>query len=273
MTDKGLKAWIIYVLQDPGLGKFRYVGVTSLDIRERCKYHIKESKRGKSKKCKWLKELLAGGEFPEIAVLETGYGAEWKEAERFWIAFFREVSGDLLVNSNPGGTGCSFTDEMKAKISAAHKGRKKTAEHVEKIAAAQRGKPKSETARRNKYLATFGDPGWYAWYKNSRPKGWLHSEETKRKISKAKSGKIPKEKDKAKRLASRLATLDANPVLTNDQISSIFSRIQLGEQLKPIAIDFGVSECTAGRIKRKCYRRTSEAVYMKYIKTGEENGL
>jgi hypothetical protein len=80
--------------------------------------------------------------------------------------------------------GRKLSEEAKKKISKATKGRKLTDDHKRKIAEANKGTPKTMTEKRRQSDIE----------KGLRARGKLkqkHSEETKRKISKATQGRVP----------------------------------------------------------------------------------
>jgi len=131
----------VYTLSDPRDGKLRYVGVTDNTVR-RLSQHCGPDPLDVSHRANWLRSLLADGCVPVLAIIEEVENGEWIEAERKWIAHFRELEFDL-VNSTEGGDGvrgwkpqgkdlerlrtCSIgkkrTPEMRRRYSEAHAGR------------------------------------------------------------------------------------------------------------------------------------------------------
>lgn len=97
------RKWIIYTLSDPRTGEVRYVGRTFRG-RQRLVEHLSKAKRGgRTYRDCWIKSLLVLGLRPSMTVLQEGFGEGWQDAERDWIAKYRE-SG-RLVNLTDGGEG------------------------------------------------------------------------------------------------------------------------------------------------------------------------
>lgn len=145
------KQWHIYTLSDPRDGAVRYVGYTRQGIA-RFHAHLTESRRGKgSAKCNWIRDVESVGAIPGFAVVETGEGDGWPDAERKWITYHRERGADL-TNRVEGGGGPPvnyrpppFTAKHRANMSAAKMGKKlrpMSAQARANIAAAQRRRVK-----------------------------------------------------------------------------------------------------------------------------------
>jgi hypothetical protein len=127
----------IYGLIDPQTGECRYIGKTSVGS-QRMKMHWSRLKCDRTYKGAWLRKLKVGGQECEVEILEELSKELLSGAERRWIAYGRE-QGWPLTNLTDGGEGLhghKFTEEHKAKISAANKGRKMTAEQISKLSAA-----------------------------------------------------------------------------------------------------------------------------------------
>jgi hypothetical protein len=111
--------WTVYSLADPRRPeKIRYVGQTSKDPKKRIFHHLHDAKQKKetTRHHNWLRVLIADKVKPVQVILEQGTGHGWQEAERKWIAYFREQGHDL-TNATSGGEGAPgfrFTDEQKA---------------------------------------------------------------------------------------------------------------------------------------------------------------
>lgn len=113
------------------------------------------------------------------------------------------------------------SEETKAKMSAAAKGKKKSPEAVEKMRQALRGRPATEKQLECLSLGRSRPDGYVSPLKGkSRPTPWLvgstpankgkkASEETRAKLSSAKKGRKQTPEQIAKRVASRKATLAA----------------------------------------------------------------
>ena len=135
----------IYGLRDPRNNRIRYVGKTT-NLRRRLREHVRgPENRGVGR---WIAALTKRGLKPEIAVIQKVAKDKWQEAERFWIAAFKE-HGQRLMNGSPGGLGGSnkghqFSSEGRAKIdiaiSRACKGKPLSEEHKRKLSEAHKGK-------------------------------------------------------------------------------------------------------------------------------------
>ncbi len=238
VTERNPKDWCIYALQEPNFGPIRYVGFTSIGMIKRVIAHVSESRgsRGdKNKKCQWIRELLARGEFPTILNIESGSGPSWAERENWWIEKLREIYGDSLTNSKRGGAGNNMTEEVRAKISLSKKGKKLSAEHRAKISLGGRGRKSP------------------------------HSEETKINIGLGNIGKRRSPEVKLKLSAVQIKRNDANARLTEDQVAIIYMRLSRREKRRIVAEDYGVSTTIIDKIRAKKYKRTTDEVYMKYM--------
>lgn len=174
-TD-GIKAYI-YTLTDPRTNLVRYIGKT-INLKSRLTDHLREKLN--THKCNWIAKLKAAGLQPQIEAIEEFYQsqeAEWMEAERFYIEYFRQL-GMPLTNLESGGiqgkqqnaetrakiraaklnqspetrakisatkTGVKRSDESKARISAYAINR--TPEHKAKIQAALMGRKRTEESK------------------------------------------------------------------------------------------------------------------------------
>ena len=149
---------------DPGV--VRYIGRSSKDDgKQRHERHLQEARLGNnSYKYRWARSVQSAGGEIVFTILESGI--TWVESaarEIFYIAHYRNL-GFALTNLTEGGDGAIgyvFTPEDCAKISAATKGRPKSAEQLAKLLA-------GSMARTDK----------------------SHSDETKAKIGAGNRGKI-----------------------------------------------------------------------------------
>jgi group I intron endonuclease len=199
--------WEVYSLSDPRTGEVRYVGVTTRR-QKRLRDHVSSARcGGRTHRDNWIRYLLAIGVTPSMQTLETGTGATWEEAERRWIATYRDTH--RLINATDGGDGFSGyipTPELKEKWSKMRSGvpyppgrrsgmlgkthtvetRRKIAEHLTgrpcspetraKISAAHVGKVLSP-----EHCAKIGD----------MHRGKHHTPEHKAKIAAATTGRKP----------------------------------------------------------------------------------
>lgn len=115
----------IYTLSDEN-NKIRYVGKSN-NPSLRLKEHLKESKKKKSYKDKWLQSLI---EPPKLLILDEVLEKDWVFWEIYWIEQLRQW-GFNLVNGTYGGEGSNgfkgkkHSEETKLKCVEAAKRRKK----------------------------------------------------------------------------------------------------------------------------------------------------
>lgn len=160
----------VYVLEDE-TGRIRYVGVTA-DPAQRLGRHIRESRRADTHRSVWIRSMLSAGKMPTLRVVESGV-VDWNEAERRWIAKYRNEGCDL-VNGNDGGRAVSprmlsgrpnypYTRELMRRIGSAcarRKGGKVLAILGEEAAAkmdakAERARAAVRACRREGRMAAF----------------------------------------------------------------------------------------------------------------------
>lgn len=156
----------------------RYVGVTHHnDASVRLKQHIYAAQKRKSKYPVyfWMRKHIADGEEVAVTVLEQDLtNEEALDKEQFYILKFK-AQGHCLLNATDGGRGLlNPTQETRAKISKAHKGKPKSEEQRKIMAAHARNH--SPEARKKMSEAN---------------KGRKVSQETRKKMSEARKGKKP----------------------------------------------------------------------------------
>lgn len=96
----GNSLFSIYALCDPD-GAVRYVGAAT-DVERRFKQHCRfGDNKGTTHRNRWLCSLLVAGNKPSLLILEEGL-PDYHDAERRWIAHYKEAGADL-VNGNEGG--------------------------------------------------------------------------------------------------------------------------------------------------------------------------
>lgn len=95
----------IYVLIDPINNNIRYVGKTKQsNINKRLMGHIRMSKKqNKTKKERWISNLLKRGFKPDIKIIEECNNDEWEKREMFWIEYYSRIYN--LTNGTIGGDG------------------------------------------------------------------------------------------------------------------------------------------------------------------------
>ena len=136
---------IIYGLIDPLTLCLRYIGVTSRP-QVRLKEHLTE--RGKCHRIYWLDQLKKAKLVPIFEVLAETDDLTWQDDERFLIGLFRALGADL-VNDTDGGEGGTVGAIARARLSAAHKGKRLSESHRLAIGDAHRGRRLSESHREN----------------------------------------------------------------------------------------------------------------------------
>lgn len=140
-----MKPTAIYALLDPRTAEPRYIG-KSVQPKERFWLHLHYSRHPElqksqmSYKDRWIASLLHAGAEPRMVIIEWT-GSKWQDRERFWIALFLCL-GFKLTNTTKGGDGIDAprTKEWREKIGAAHRGKKRSQETIEKVSATNRAK-------------------------------------------------------------------------------------------------------------------------------------
>ena len=98
------KDFLIYGLVDPITGQLRYIGRSCSGLRRPRRHTIpSELAKDQTHKGRWLRSLDTAR--PQIVVIQQLPDSELlNEAERFWIAYFRQL-GCPLTNLTDGGEG------------------------------------------------------------------------------------------------------------------------------------------------------------------------
>ena len=117
---------------------FRYVGKTAQAPQRRFRQHLLKNKLKTAKDC-WLLRVGLDNATVRLTVLEVCNSASANSREIYWIARLK-TDGHLLLNGTEGGDGGCKTEETKAKLSTALKGRVQSPEFCAKISAANKGK-------------------------------------------------------------------------------------------------------------------------------------
>ena len=126
----------IYALLDPRDGTLRYVGKSNNPTVRRYEHVCASQLFAKTHRNNWIKSLLENGHKPEMVVLEEVPSSEWKTSESWWIEYWKFL-GANLVNGTSGGDGLhNPSKEVREKIGASCRGKRKvfTDEHKAKIA-------------------------------------------------------------------------------------------------------------------------------------------
>lgn len=116
---------IIYAWVCPDTGRPVYVGKTSQTLGTRQRSHRREAtKKSRTPKHLWLRDLLAAGKVPEIVELERCSVEASSFVERVWIRLLDERFE--LLNLSPGGGGnpgvgrVRWTPELTALLGVIH---------------------------------------------------------------------------------------------------------------------------------------------------------
>lgn len=142
----------IYGLVDPQTKEVRYIGKTIQTLNRRLYKHIYDSKyliESKTHKNNWIRKLTSLGLKPEIILLEENINSDWSKIEIDYIKKYKEL-GCNLTNSTEGGEGQHgrlMSDETKAKISIANKGKVRDIETRKRISNARTGIVLSEETK------------------------------------------------------------------------------------------------------------------------------
>ena len=142
--------FLVYGLIDPRDSTLRYVGKSSSGlIRPRshfCPCRLREQTHA----AHWIRSVIAAGLKPQIVILDTASDEPaLNEAEAFFITYFKFL-GCRLTNLTSGGEGARGvipSAGTRAKMSAASLGRKKTPAHSAAISAGLKGHAVSDEVR------------------------------------------------------------------------------------------------------------------------------
>jgi hypothetical protein len=181
---------LIYGLVDPRTLLVRYIGSSATGMRRPRAHRHPSILKQPNHKAAWLRGLLALGLDYTIVVLEDVASTDLLAgAERWWIAFGRACGWPLtnLTDGGEGAPGYKPTQEARARMSAAHVGKRQTPEAIAKVVAARTGVPRSPETR--------------AKIAASR-KGMRPSEEARAKIAAALRGRVLSPEARAKLAAA-----------------------------------------------------------------------
>lgn len=133
MADVNSLTCSVYALFSSDDGLIRYIGQTKRDLKVRLGAHLSAAKVGKTHRDTWIRSVLKRG--ANVLIVELRGDAEWCVAEVEVIREYLKLGVDL-VNATSGGDGVRDpAPEVRAKIAAAQKGRKFTAEQRARISA------------------------------------------------------------------------------------------------------------------------------------------
>ena len=161
----------------------------------------------------WLNELKKNGLKPIPLIIEEINGDwPWQESEKHWISFFKR-HGHNLTNNTIGGDGVvGISDESKKRMSSTWIGRKHKPETIEKL-------------------------------KKCRP-NYKASDETKKKQSKALSGRKILWADKISKNVRKLTDYDVHKIL---------EKLNKGALVCNLAKEYQVHRTTISKVKNGTY--------------------
>jgi len=223
----------IYALVDSRYpDSYRYVGKTIKSMGHRLYAHMYRLNIDKNLyKTHWIRKVIAEGADVNVVALEVCCADEQDIREMFWIAKCRDL-GHRLTNMTDGGEGgfnpCA---EVRAKISAANKGRR-MAPHLVELA---RIRGKGYVGEKN---PNFGNR-WSDAQKEHLRKiktGVPLSDAHKVKLSEAGKGKNSGERNGSGKLST-------------EQVVEVYKRIKVdGENRRDVALQFGIHQMTTYKI-------------------------
>jgi group I intron endonuclease len=243
----------IYGLIDPRTKELRYIG-KSVDPRIRLRKHISERFQHDSYKDRWVRKLIDSESKPILFIIDIVEKSEWVFWEKFYISYFRGL-GTRLTNSTNGGDQPPST-----------KGRKHTKKSREKMSKSKKGKPipwlnngeeRTKKHRENLSKSLKG--------RVSNNKGKKFSKEYRKKLSKAHIGLQSGEKhpmygkhhsEESKKKISKALTLKVIQLSLNNEVIKIWDSIKEAQETLRI-----------GHISTVCKgkRKTSGGFKWKYL--------
>lgn len=126
----------IYALLDEH-NNIRYIGKSN-NVKHRFNIHLKEAKKKRTHKEKWINSMLENKLKPHYLILDECRLSDWILFEQYWIDQTKAWCFDL-TNGTSGGEGSNgfkgktHSDETKQKLRIINKGKKKSKETKDKI--------------------------------------------------------------------------------------------------------------------------------------------
>lgn len=209
----------------------RYVG-QSVNAKARMRKHIWRAKTDKLYKSyihssNWIRSVLATGREPLLHILESCTPNIVDEREVFWIAKRRAEGCDLTNHADGGGgtRGYKLSDEQRAKMSLARRGKKRgpmSAEGRANISRSQTGKKRGPM-----------------------------SEEHRASISRGNKGRVKSDLERQHISERQRGQKSHNSLLTNAQAVEIRSLVAGGAKQCDVAVQFGVERQVVNNIVRR----------------------
>jgi len=193
----------IYALCEPNSRTVRYLGKSNSPQR-RLKQHMSVSSKCASLLGAWLRELISRNEVPNLVVLSEISIELWKKEEKLFIRAGRVLCMNL-VNSTDGGEGVTMTPQTRAKIAAAHLGRKHSPATKTKLSAIKLGRKLPPFTAEHKARIGLANAG-----KNHGMFGRSHTVEARSAISSAGRARKHSLESKEKLRAAKLG--NKNPM-------------------------------------------------------------
>jgi len=124
------KTTFIYTLSCPISNDIRYVGKTN-NLKIRLNQHLKESKKNKTHKDKWISKLISLYQEPIIEILDEVNENEWQYWEMFYISLlkswnFKLINHTIGGDGNKNWNGKNPTEKQKKNISKSFKSSEKS---------------------------------------------------------------------------------------------------------------------------------------------------
>lgn len=108
-----MKTYKIYCLKDPITLEIRYIGITTLKLKERYAQHkhVALKKEGQTHVAKWFKKIFNTSKLlPIIELIEICNENNWEEREIYWIKYYNN-----LTNIREGGRGVIVNRDLDSK--------------------------------------------------------------------------------------------------------------------------------------------------------------
>jgi DNA-binding NarL/FixJ family response regulator len=230
-----MKKVFIYALKHPVTGEIRYVGLTRFPAKRfRNEIHYAHTRHLRN----WITSLKNINLKPKMETLEETDENLASSKEQEWIAEMRSRGCDLINYTNGGEKGYECSEQYRAAVSAAQKGKKRkplSPEHKLAISISNRGKSKPWNSERITAL-------------NKSRKGIPLTESTRQKLA-----EIGKRTMVGERLQKFLATCAHGPRksrFTEEQKREIKFLLNDGYSTHVIAKTYGLSPSTVSEAKR-----------------------
>ena len=223
----------IYALVDSlAPAHYRYIGKTEKSPDHRLYHHLYRVKRDRNLyKSRWIEKVLRGGGAVEIVTLEQCNDVDQNTREIYWIAKAR-LDGHSLTNMSDGGEGgINPVPEVRARIAAALRGRKRPPHVIEAL-----------RTNGKKYVGV-ANPNF----------GKCHTQESRAKISAAHKGRILTQEHRDKLSISgkgkNAGECSGRSTLSEIQVREIYrQKVSMGRKNADIAREFGIHPMTIYKI-------------------------